>query len=234
MIATSETYKNLLKNPLHRKEVRLNIAGVIYMEADILSASMPRSGIFSTFDIGNCVSRELDISIIPKSDIPRNAQIRVFVRLVAGNEVSEWIPQGTFFIRTRAKDAATGALTITAFDAMLKADDIWLNENYDLEDWPMPAAEAAKDIAYRIGVSVDPRTSLSTSFPVAYPINENGDMTMREVLSGIAVSNAGNWTITMNNKLLLVKAANIPDATNYLVNEDGDAITFGGVRMIVG
>lgn len=234
MIATSETYKNLLKNPLHRKEVRLNIAGVIYMEADILSASMPRSGLFSTFDIGNCVSRELDISIIPKGDIPKNAQIRVFVRLVAGGEVSEWIPQGTFFIRTRAKDAATGALTITAFDAMLKADAVWLNEEYDLEDWPMSASEAVNDIAKRIGIAVDSRTSLSKSFPVAYPVNENGDMTMREVLSGIAVSNAGNWTITMDNKLRLIKVANPPAESSYLVDDDGDAITFGGVRIIVG
>lgn len=234
MIATSEAYKRILKNPLHRKEVRLNISGVDYMEADIVSASIPRSGIFSTFDIGNCVSRELDITIIPKSEIPRQAKIQAFVRLVHGNEASEWIPQGTFFIRTRAKDTATGALSVTAFDAMLKADEEWLDDSYELDNWPMPAKDAVSDIAYRIGVTVDPRTSLLDAFPVSYPVDENGDMTMREVLAGIAISNAGNWTITMENKLLLIKAADLPASTNYLVNEDGDAITFGGVRIIVG
>ena len=234
MIATSDAYKRILKNPLHRKEVRLNISGVDYMEADIVSASMPRSGIFSTFDIGNCVSRELDVTIIPKGEIPRQAKIQVYVRLVHGNEASEWIPQGKFFVRTRAKDTATGVLSITAFDAMLKADAEWLDDSYDLDNWPMPTKDAVLDIAHRIGVTVDPRTSLLDAFPVSYPVDENGDMTMREVLTGIAISNAGNWIITMENKLRLIKAADLPASTNYLVNEDGDAITFGGVRIIVG
>ena len=234
MVSTSAKYKEILKNPRHWKETRLNIAGVDYMEADIIYASIPQSGIFSTFDIGNCVSRELDIQIFPKGSIPRQAKIQAFVRLVLDSDFSEWIPQGTFFIRTRAKDSLTGALSITAFDSMLKADEAWLNEQYDFSNWPMSQTDAVKDIAYRIGVEIDPRTALSDKFPVDYPVDENGDMTMREVLSGIAISNAGNWTITLEGKLLLLKVADIPPETNYLVNEDGDAITFGGVRIIVG
>ena len=67
-----------------------------------------------------------------------------------------------------------------------------------------------------------------------YPVDENGDMTMREVLSGIAISNAGNWVITLEGKLLLIKITDIPPETNYLITEDGDAITFGGVRINIG
>jgi hypothetical protein len=234
MIQTTAKYKEILKNPRHWKETRLNISGVDYMEADIISASIHKTGIFSTFDIGNCVSRELDIEILPKGTIPRQAKIQAFVRLVLDSDFSEWIPQGTFFIKHREKDKATGALSITAFDSMLKTDEVWLNEQYDLENWPMPQTDAVSDIAYRIGVEVDQRTVLSDKFPVDYPVDENGDMTMREVLSGIAISNAGNWVITLEGKLLLLKISDLPPETNYLINEDGDSITLGGVRIIVG
>ena len=234
MIQTTAKYKEILKNPRHWKETKLNISGVDYMEADIISASIPKTEIFSTFDIGNCVSRELDIEILPKGTIPRQAKIQAFVRLVLDSDFSEWIPQGTFFIKHREKDKATGALSITAFDSMLKTDEVWLNEQYDFENWPMPQTDAVSDIAYRIGVEVDQRTVLSDKFPVDYPVDENGDMTMREVLSGIAISNAGNWVITLEGKLLLLKISDLPPETNYLINEDGDSITLGGVRIIVG
>lgn len=56
---------------------------------------------------------------------------------------------------------------------------------------------------------------------------------MREVLGYIAVSNAGNWIITDEGKLLLVKFGDIPAETNYLVEEGGFAITFGGDRILV-
>ena len=147
MIQTTAKYKEILKNPRHWKETKLNISGVDYMEADIISASIPKTEIFSTFDIGNCVSRELDIEILPKGTIPRQAKIQAFVRLVLDSDCSEWIPQGTFFIKHREKDKATGALSITAFDSMLKTDEVWLNEQYDLENWPMPQNDAVSDIA---------------------------------------------------------------------------------------
>ena len=157
----------------------------------------------------------------------------MFVRLALAEQFSEWIPKGVFFVSTRAKDKRTGSLTITGYDAMLKAESVWLNSDYDTENWPMSQADAVDDIAYRIGVEVDPRTVLTTAFPVDYPVDENGDLTMREVLGYIAVSNAGNWIITDEGKLLLVKFGDIPAETNYLVEEGGFAITFGGDRILV-
>ena len=50
----------------------------------------------------------------------------------------------------------------------------------------------------------------------------------------IAVAHGGNWTITREDKLLLVPlVGSMPPETNYLVTEDGDAITFGGDRILV-
>lgn len=160
--------------------------------------------------------------------------MQVFVRLTLGNQASEWIPKGVFYISTRQTDKLTGMLEIHGFDAMRRAGDTWLTEDYAYVNWPMSQRDAVNDIARRMGVEVDPRTVLSGNFPVDYPVDENGDLAMMDVLEGIAVCNAGNWIITGEGKLLLLRLGDIPPETNYLVNEFGEAITFGGVRILVG
>lgn len=232
MQTTSALYKAILQNPDHEKEIKLNIAGVEYGMDNIVSCSTS-GGIFSTPGIGNCASRQIDFVIKNPGEIPRQAKIQVFVRLILGEQASEWIPKGVFFFSTRKTDKVTGAMTVKGYDAMLKTEQTWLTPDYGTENWPMPQADAVADIAARIGVEVDSRTVLSTAFPVAYPINENGDLTMREVLGYIAVSNAGNWIITDEGKLLLIGYGDIPEATNYLVDESGDAIMLGEVRILV-
>lgn len=232
MQTTSELYKQILSDPGHHKETKLDIAGTEYTEANIVSVETS-GGLYTTPGIGNCAARQINLEVLPLSAIPRQAQIKVYVRLVLGEQSSEWIPKGTFFISTRSRNKITDSLTITGYDAMLKAESVWINSNYDYENWPMPQVDAVYDIAYRMGVEVDSRTVLTTQFPVDYPIDENGDLTMREVLGYIAVSNAGNWIITDEGKLLLLKFGDIPEETNYLVEEEGDCITFGGDRILV-
>lgn len=232
MQTTSDLYRQLLSNQGHYKETKLNIAGTEYTEANIISVET-LGGLYTTPGIGNCASRQINLEILPIGTIPRQAQIKVYVRLVLGQQVSEWISKGTFFISTRSRDKITGSLVITGYDAMLKAESVWLSSDYDTENWPMSQVDAVNDIAHRMGVEVDPRTSLSTQFPMDYPVDENGDLTMREVLGFIAVSNAGNWVITDEGKLLMVKFGDIPTETNYLVDEDGLVITFGGDRILV-
>lgn len=232
MQTTSELYKAILQNQDHEKEIKLNIAGVEYGMDNIISCSTS-GGIFSTPGVGNCASRQIDFVIKNPGEIPRQAKIQVFVRLILGEQASEWIPKGVFFFSTRKTDKVTGAMTVKGYDAMLKTEQTWLTPDYDTKNWPMPQADAVADIATRIGVEVDIRTVLSTAFPVAYPIDENGDLTMREVLGYIAASNAGNWIITDEGKLLLIGYGDIPEATNYLVDESGNAIMFGEVRLLV-
>lgn len=232
MQTTSELYKQLLADPKHYKEVKVKIAGVEYGWGDLVSVATS-GGLFTAPGIGNCASRQIDVTLLPLGDIPRQAKMEVYVRLVSGEQASEWIPKGVFFISQRKKDKRTGQLSITGYDAMLKAESVWLNSDYDTENWPMSQQAAAEDIAYRLGVELDQRTVLTTSFPVDYPVDENGDLTMREVLGYIAVSNAGNWIITDEGKLLLLKYGDVPPETYYLVEEGGSAITFGGDRILV-
>ena len=190
-------------------------------------------GLDAACGVGNGAGRQIDVELYPKGTIPRQAKIEVFARLVLGKQASEWIPKGVFFFSTRKTDRVTGVLSVHGYDAMLKAEETWLDSSYDTETWPMPAATAVNDIASRMGVAVDSRTVLDAAFPMQYPVGDGGDMTMREALGSIAVANAGNWIITDEGKLLLVGLNPMPEETNYLVTETGNAITFGGVRILV-
>lgn len=234
MHSVSNLYLSLLADKNHRVETKLSIAGVEYSQADIVKDSLRvYGGLYSTFGIGNCSARQIEFEIMPKGDIPRQAEIKVYARLVSGEQSSEWIPKGVFYFATRKTDRKTGVLSVHGYDAMLKAEETWLDSSYDAETWPMPVWTAVNDIAARMGVAVDSRTQLNAAFPVQYPVDSDGDMTMREALGRIAVANAGNWIITDEGKLLLVGLNSMPKETNHLVTETGSAITFGGVRILV-
>lgn len=234
MHSVSNLYLSLLADKNHRVETKLSIAGVEYSQADIVKDSLRvYGGLYSAFGIGNCSARQIDFEIIPKGDIQRQAEIKVYARLVSGKQVSEWIPKGVFYFATRKTDRKTGVLSVHGYDSMLKAEQTWLDSNYDAQTWPMPVWTAVNDIAARMGVAVDSRTQLNAAFPVQYPVDSEGDMTMREALGRIAVANAGNWIITDEGKLLLVGLNSMPKETNHLVTETGSAITFGGVRILV-
>ena len=152
---------------------------------------------------------------------------------MVGEQASEWIPKGVFFFATRRLDKKTGVLSVNGYDAMLKSEETWIDNSYAAETFPMPVETAVNDIASRMGVIVDSRTVLDSAFPVQYPVDDEGDMTMREVLSRIAIANAGNWVISDNGELLLVGLNSVPAQTNYLITNTGDAILFGGTRILV-
>lgn len=238
MQKTSDTYKSLLHNPLAEKEIKAVIDGVTYNHNNIISARVFGS-LFDSFSIGNCCSRELDMEFVPQGTIPRQAKIQMYLRLVlrddngAVTQSSEWIPKGVFFFSKRSTDKATGWMTVTAFDAMLKAEDDFPLEHQPEANFPLDASVAVSLIADRMGVPRDSRTVLSTAFKVSYPVGDAGTKTMREVLAEIAVANAGNWTITDAGGLLLIPLNSAPAETNYLVTEYGYAITFGGTRILL-
>ena len=212
MHGVSSTWKNAFASPSCRTHVQLRIGNVIYNEERIVRGSLQiYGGLYSTFGIGNCCARQIEFEILPqKTAIPRQAEIKVYVWLTAPGMKSERVQKGTFFISTRKLDRETGVLHIHGYDAMLKAEEVWLDSSYDAKTWPMPAATAVADIAQRMGVNVDDRTVLEDAFPVQYPVDGEGDMTMREVLGRIAVANAGNWIMSDDGQLLLVGLNSIP------------------------
>lgn len=229
MQTTSALYQALILDPTARKQVQIVIAGVTYGEDQIVSLSTT-SGMFAeeTMSIGGAVAKEIDLVLRQPGTIPRMAQMIPYYRLVKGTQASEWIQKGIYYIDTRSTDEVTGVMTIHGYDDMLKAEQVW--EPAQSLEFPMTMVQAVNVIAQLMGVTLDPRTVLNQSYTIDYPAN---NYTLRDVLRYIAVANAGNWIITDEGKLRLVSFGEIPAETNYLVEEGGDAITFGGDRILV-
>jgi len=80
-------------------------------------------------------------------------------------------------------------------------------------------------------VSVDSRTT--TLMDKAYSIPLPTGYTYREVLGYIASMYVGCFVMSDTGKLRLVTITELPPETNYLIDQTGDAITFGGDRILV-
>lgn len=206
------------------QEFKWVINGVEYGSDAEISHEV-KSQLFEGFGIGNANCKTLTLSIVAET-IPRGAEIERYVRLVNGDTASEWVEKGRFIANRRAQDEEIW--DIEAYDYMRKAETEWIPTD-DLE-FPMSMKTAAEIIAELMGVEIDPRTVLSEAYTVDYPAN---DYTLRDILCFIAAAHGGNWIMTDENKLHLVALFGIPPETHCLVDEHGDAITFGGVRILV-
>lgn len=228
MQTTSALWKRIFREQGHLTEVKVVIDGVAYNIDKIFSISQNRTTYSANNPvIGSCTSSTLDVEIIPDSQIPRMSTIELFNRLVSadGTEQSEWLPAGTFYVDTRSKERDGFTLTLTSYDSMLKADQPYL-ENSTLSNWPCADDDVADEIASLMGITVDTRTVLA-GYDV--PIPEQ-DWTMREVLGWIAAANGGNWIITPENKLLLVKFQGI---TSLLGTDTSHALLLGDSLIVL-
>ena len=171
-------------------------------------------GLFSSqsFTIGSCVSREIEVKfVLGNAVIPRMAKIQPEVRLVNDNgDVSEWIPKGTFWLDTRELDRTTGIMTIRGYDAMLKGENVYIVPGEDVGDWPKTMTSVASEIAGLMGLTMDSRNNLDANYMMQLPT----DYSMRGILGYIAAANAGNWIITDEGKLRLVRVDDTVDSAD--------------------
>lgn len=228
MQATSDLWTSLWRAGA-RAEYRVTIAGTDYGEEHIVShvvSTAFASG--TTLEVGACVSAQLELELWGVDEIPRNAQIISRVRLTDGEDSSEWLPYGIYFVDTRETVPNSGTTRLTCYDSMLKAEQVFWTGDGGADTWPRTMSAVVSTICTRMGVALDERTQLK-DYMVAYP----NDLTIREILGYIAAAHGGCWTISPAGKLRLITLAELPEETCYLVDEWGDAITFGGDRIIV-
>lgn len=184
---------------------------------------------------GGCVSREIDIKMLkPAGNIEGLERLAIYTRLTDGDRFSEWLPQGVYFIDEIQSDAAAEEgdpvwLDIHGFDALMFAEQDY-PANSKLS-WPARDIDVVREIASAIGVTVDSRTValMMDNNLIQYP----GQYSCRETLSGIAAMYAGCFVMSERGELRLVCFWDIPKETRYLVTNQGYAITFGGVRILV-
>lgn len=233
MYSTSATWDTLIADPESVFETKAVIGGVTYGQEALISLSVSRQ-VFAGQQpgVGACISAEIELSMLmPSTEIPRMASIDPYVRLVKGLTASEWIPQGKFYLDTREHSQNNDGLPVLklrGYDAMLMTEADYPETALT---WPADDTDVVQEIADAIGVTVDDRTW--DVMVHAYQISLPAGYSMREVLGYIAAMYAGNWVMTYDGELLLVAMGALPPETNYLVDEHGSAITFGGDRILV-
>ena len=233
MQTVSETYRLARADPSAWHEYKAIVDGVEYGQARIMGAPETVKSLFSgnTPTIGCCVAQTVRIALIDPSPHPsRMAEIQLFCRVHGNGVISEWIPKGVFYIDTRDSKSTPGVLILEGYDAMLKMESEF-TQGVDDGNWPRSMPVLMDDIAERIGVEIENAADIPE-----YMVPYTEDLTMREIAGYIAVAAAGNWIITDAGNLRLVKFGVVPEAPingSVLVTEDGYAITFGGVRIIV-
>lgn len=233
----------------HIVEFKAVINNVTYTYSSIKSASIQKS-MMDKLTIGQAVSAQLDMVFKPTGTIPTSAQIDCYIRLsnaaqtiVITDELAniiqtddgfvlassyaentDWIPFGTFYIDTREIDAF-GWMTITAYDRMLAAE-----QEFPSTAGSMTMSNAVSYIADWLGISTDTRNQIAP-YSIDSPV---GVYTMREVLCGIAAASGGNFIITEDEKLRLVRLTSPESATNAPVMECstlGEEVTIGRVTL---
>lgn len=232
MQTTSALYQTIIAGD-HWFETRLIIDGVgTYGETDLFAMSTTHEMFHNSPTIGSAVAGEITVKMVYPQDvtIPAMAKLLPQVRACNATQQSEWISQGVYYIDTRERtvtEYGESVLELHGYDAMLKAEQMYNGRiTGDSTDIQM-----VNEIAYQMGVSVDSRTTalMTAAYTIPFPTGYS----YREVLGYIASMYVGCFIITDEGKLRLVSITELPPETNYLINEQGDAITFGGDRILV-
>lgn len=223
------------------KYVKLTIAGADYGAAYIVSMQTHRALFESEPSVGNCVSGELEATLLVGNvAIPRNAKVVPYVK----EDNGAWKKKSEFFIYSREKDHVSGALKITAYDAIFKAEDQYLHPG-ELGQWPRTDKSVMQEIASRTGTAVcaESLQRMNKGYQIQFPgITIEGESsteyevdgtTMRQMAGRVASMYAGNWIIDNNGEWRLIVLGDVPVITNYMVEEHGDVILIGGVRILV-
>ena len=199
---------------------------LVSMEADfqVFSDESP--------NVGNCVSSEIDVEMVkPFGEIPQRDRLAPYIRLTDGVRYSEWIQKGVFYVDTREKKedgSSIEKIIIHGYDDMLKTE-----QDYPASTlaWPARDIDVVREIAAFIGVSIDPRTIsiIKRGYTIQYPAGYS----CRDVLGYIAAMYAGCFVMSDIGELRLITIYGIPKETRYLIDRNGAAITFGGVKILV-
>lgn len=237
MQEVSTRYQELLALP-HEVESRLLIDGTAYTTPKLVKDSLQTVGaLFSdtTPAVGGAVAGEISVQLlgVASSSVARMAELRPQVRLVGDSgDPSEWIAQGVYNVDKRSYNKQTGVLTLHGYDKML-ATEQWYTGSVGtggVED-----ITVVNRICTQVGIELDSETAaFFTASGRSYVIAAPTEYTCRELLQTIAGCYGGNWMMTAVGKLRLVLLDSIPAETNYLVDGVGNAITFGGDRILVG
>ena len=202
---------------------------------DILMSLSTKHAVFNENypTVGGAVSGEIDISMIkPTADIPKMARLVPFVRVTDGVQYSEWLQKGVYYVDTRETSHNSNGLdivTIHGYDAMLKFEQNYPSDS--AHNYPLLDTTIVQFLADSVRIPVDPRTFQRMGKGYTYPLPVG--YSSREVLGIIAASYGGNFIISDEGQLLLIRLCDLPRETNYLIDQAGDVLLFGTDKILV-
>lgn len=225
MRTRSETWEKLARHGDFFFDVKARINQKDYVK--ISAPKIDRSLMSAPLSVGNCISAMLDLSVLTDDDIPqKDTEIIILGRLVSKerDKATGWEQFGTFYIDQR-DTSFEGLITVKCYDSLLKANQGFLGED-DTGTWPRRQIDVVQEIAYRIGVGIDPRTAIRTG--PDYIVTQPTGKSMKDVLGYIGACHGGNWIITEENLLRLVPLTTAPDETFRVIDKDWNTITLAG------
>lgn len=237
MQEVSARYQELLTGS-HTKESRLLVDGAAYGESTIIKGSLKTAvALFAgdTPTVGGAVAGEISVQLlgVASSSVARMAELRPQVRLVGDSgEPSEWVAQGVYNVDKRSYNKQTGVLTLHGYDKMLATEQWYAGS---VGTGGVTDITIVNRVCTQVGITLDSETdSFFSASGKNYKVTNPRNYTCRELLQAIAGWYGGNWCMTPVGKLRLVLLNSLPKETNYLVDNGGNAITFGGDRILVG
>lgn len=228
MIQTDALWKEITREQEHTVQWQADIDGTVYEDSELKNVRM-QFPIFSDFSIGNVCSAQLDITVLPKAKIGKMAKIVMWMRVKYREKISGWVQRGVFFIDERTENAY-GELSITAYDSAMLSEQDYFGETPDTNDWPASPKAVMETIMRKLGAQLDSRTVLRSDAIVQL---SDISISCRTMAGHIAAAHGGNWIVTNEGKWLLWTIGMLPPETFYLVDNSGDAILFGEVRLLV-
>lgn len=233
MQTTSALYQQIISDHNHFFEASVEIGGVRYTDDKIFKLTTDIQMFGREPELGKALAQEMELQMLqPAETIPPMAEVTVYARACTDTLQSEWLQQGVFFVDTRATDISYDGLellTLHGFDGMLKTEQDYADTDLS---WPAKDIDIVKEIAAKIGVTVDDRTVADMADGRTYPLPTG--YTLREYLGFIAAEYLGCFILTEQNQLRLVSLTGLPKETNYLIDREGNYITFGGDRILIG
>ena len=232
-------YNSIYEEGNYEVQYKVNIDGVDYGQNMIWSMKTSRK-LFSEDKpmIGCAMVGQIDLTLTsPGVTFSRMAKIKPYIRLYSKTRriYSGWLQKGEYFVDTRPADQSDGieTLEITGYDAMRKANRKYPSSTLAWTATSPYAYYVVNEICGFLGISMDSRTralltsTLDTDHVVGFP----AQYTIAEVLGSIAAMYGGNFCISDTGTLLLVGLMDLPKETYLLINERGDYLTFGGIRI---
>lgn len=154
--------------------------------------------------IGNTPCFTMECCLRQKeADIPKGAWLELQIRLQNSTRATDWVSLGKFKVNKRVK-YPDGWVKLSCRDRMQMANQLFIkDESVDVTTWPKPMNEVMSMSLDIMGITLDPSTTINEGegWMVSLPLG----LSIRTIWSSIAAAHGGNFIITPQDTLKLIR-----------------------------